>query len=432
MFSFDYSHPRRTLICVFSLWKSFLLLIAVGSSLGPAYDTSSTLIQSHVPSFNESAFDLATRLTRWDAIYFVQSARRGYVYEQEWAFGAGLPTVISFVVKGLKSIGLQDNRSLEEVAGVFVAHISHLLSVLALYQLGLKLYNEQRLSLIAALLHILSPAGLFLSAPYAESTFSFLTFTGYLLFAHGSLGKSQTLLGDFAIVSSGFIFGSATTFRSNGLLNGIPFAVYTLVELSRLVKTPTAIGFRRLAALGLGALCIVIGSIGPQAFAYQEFCSEPSGAQLRPWCTKWIPSIYTFVQERHWNVGFLRYWTPGNIPLFLLAAPMLYLLMNSAWEMLRRNGINVRKPRQRYVQPDASWLIKAMALSQLVLAALAVTSYHIQIITRISSGYPLWYYWLAQRLGNLGTSKFAGRVVIFMVMYAAIQGALFASFLPPA
>lgn len=76
--------------------------------------------------------------------------------------------------------------------------------------------------------------------------------------------------------------------------------------------------------------------------------------------------------------------------------------------------------------------VRSTALSQVILATLAVTTYHVQIITRISSGYPLWYFWLASLLGDSKTSQFGSKIVFFMVMYATIQGALFASFLPPA
>ena len=66
------------------------------------------------------------------------------------------------------------------------------------------------------------------------------------------------------------------------------------------------------------------------------------------------------------------------------------------------------------------------------MTTLAVTNYHIQIITRISSGYPLWYWWLANLLSDDKTAGTGKNSVTFMVMYACIQGALFASFLPPA
>lgn len=173
---------------------------------------------------------------------------------------------------------------------------------MVLYQLSLKLYDNRRLSFVAALLHILSPAGLFLSAPCPESTFSCLSFVGYYLFAQGCLGKSRALLDDVAIVGSGIIFGLATTFRSNGLLNGIPFAMYAFLELSRVFAAPTFVGLRRLVSLGVGGLFVAVGSVGPQAIAYQIFCSEPSATELASWCTNRVPSIYTFVQERYWSV----------------------------------------------------------------------------------------------------------------------------------
>lgn len=101
MLSHDGARPRRSLIAVFVAWKALLLLVAVGSAIGPAYDTSTTLLLSQqAPASDESALDLGTRLTRWDAIYFIENARRGYLFEQEWAFGAGLPTLIAAVVQG--------------------------------------------------------------------------------------------------------------------------------------------------------------------------------------------------------------------------------------------------------------------------------------------------------------------------------------------
>lgn len=92
--------PVRSLIVAFVAWKALLLLIAAGSSVSAPYDTSTSLLSPLSGSFNESVFDLPTRLTRWDAIYFVQVARRGYHFEQEWAFGSGLPALIALFAKG--------------------------------------------------------------------------------------------------------------------------------------------------------------------------------------------------------------------------------------------------------------------------------------------------------------------------------------------
>lgn len=91
--------PLQTLTAVFAAWKVFLLAIVLGSAIGPTYDTSSSLVLS-ARGDNQSAPSPVARLTSWDAIYFTQVARRGYMFEQEWAFGSGLPLVISCLTKG--------------------------------------------------------------------------------------------------------------------------------------------------------------------------------------------------------------------------------------------------------------------------------------------------------------------------------------------
>ncbi|KAI1491496.1 GPI mannosyltransferase 2 [Biscogniauxia mediterranea] len=426
---YHFENPVRTLISSFFAWKALLFTIAIGSGLGPAYDTSSTLISADTPSSDESLFDIATRLTRWDAIYFVQASRRGYLYEQEWAFGSGLPTVISFFTKVLESFGVKSEGSLEPLVGIVVANASHLLSVLVLYQLGLVVWKSPRMSCTAALLHVLSPAGVFLSAPYSESTFSLLSFMGYLFFCKAILSEKRAIAHDVSLVASGLWFGFAATFRSNGILNGIPFAVELFRELS---VAPTFTSIRRRLALIVAGSTVAVGFVLPQIVAYQTFCSGSSAATARPWCTSSLPSIYSFVQEHYWNVGFLRYWTPGNIPLFLLATPMLYILMKSGLEVFRRPSSLAIEKGNPDATPNRVAVLRSMAASQLILTALAITNYHIQIITRISSGYPVWYWWLAGLLGNHSTARLGGNIVVFMIMYAGIQGALFASFLPPA
>ncbi len=311
---FDDTHPLRSLSCIFIAWKAFLFAIALGSGVSPAYDTSSTLLSPDQATYHESAFDLATRLTRWDAIYFVQASRRGYLFEQEWAFASGLPTVISFLAKGtprlrikrfswltgclvLMSLGVQQPETLASSIGIFVATVSHLLSVLVLYQLGLTVWKNSRVSLVAAVLHVLSPAGLFLSAPYSESSYALLSFAGHLFFAKAVLSDKRTIAHDVSLVASGLWFGFAVNFRSNGTLNGILFAVELFRELS---LPPTANSVRRRLALIAGGSAIAIGFVVPQIVAYRTYCYDVVDSELRPWCTRRLPSIYTFVQEHYW------------------------------------------------------------------------------------------------------------------------------------
>jgi len=95
--------PRR-LVLVFLAWKVILLLIAIFSP-GPGYDTSA-LIASDVNTLRHSNFKhwpwferLALNLFRWDALYFVKSAQRGYAFEQEWAFSWAYSLLLNTGVK---------------------------------------------------------------------------------------------------------------------------------------------------------------------------------------------------------------------------------------------------------------------------------------------------------------------------------------------
>lgn len=301
---------------------------------------------------------------------------------------------------------------------------------------------------------------------------------------------------------------------SNGVINGlIPFASM-LLQLSRFPR----LHFRKFACTILAGLLIGLGMLYPQYLAYVEYCIEkaPSlqiddGSPPVPspdWCHYRLPFIYAHVQSRYWNVGFLRYWLLSNVGLFAIAAPTLVLLSASAIDALRgklystrlETGNNIsfvkgasgRRPGLiRTVSDHVTTMIRKItddsrsntafapatfALSQLLLAFLALTTFHVQIITRLASGSPLWYLWLgglvadsaATGLARMPTdlkktnrvhleaktesdedtdssdderdieerdgrpSTASEKFVRYMVCYGLVQGALFAAFLPPA
>ena len=103
--------PRTLLGCLFLSWKLLLLTIALLGP-GPDYDTSTQLLLhgygtqdagsiSHDSAFptsiSPSTKRIVNSLTRWDAIYFASTAKRGYVFEQEWAFGWGFSRLLSYL-----------------------------------------------------------------------------------------------------------------------------------------------------------------------------------------------------------------------------------------------------------------------------------------------------------------------------------------------
>jgi phosphatidylinositol glycan class V len=83
------NRPKYSLITIFIAWKLLLLAIAA-TSPGSGYDTSTTLHASANILF-------PTKLLRWDAIYFTQIARRGYLFEQDWAFGWGFTRFLAIL-----------------------------------------------------------------------------------------------------------------------------------------------------------------------------------------------------------------------------------------------------------------------------------------------------------------------------------------------
>lgn len=97
-------------------------------------------------------------------------------------------------------------------------------------------------------------------------------------------------------------------------------------------------------------------------------------------------------------------------------------------------GIDSRTP-QAFRAKATRQILQALALPQIALVVLIMSRYHVQIITRLSSGYVVWYWWIAKSLSEIkgiGYGKVAKMAIVWMVVYGILQCVLFASFLPPA
>lgn len=115
-----HQHPYRGLAVVFVLWK-FLLLSVACLSPGLGYDTSTDLLFELNNTANDNSREghlflvifkhISAKLVRWDAIYFISSAKHGYVHEQEWAFGWGVTTLIGHVAKYCMQEKLSSTRT---------------------------------------------------------------------------------------------------------------------------------------------------------------------------------------------------------------------------------------------------------------------------------------------------------------------------------
>ena len=257
--------------------------------------------------------------------------------------------------------------------------------------------RKRQLAFTTACLFILSPAGLFLSAPFGEATFALFNFLGLLCYAHAIDNRFSTFADAYQLdacwtVGAGVCFGLASMIRSNGLLSGIILAWDALLMLPRLpsvLRTRDTEQLTRFISTVIAGTIIAIAFATPQAIAYAEYCTD---GETRPWCTHLPPSIYSFVQDHYWDVGLFRYWKLSNLPLFAITFPVGWLMVETSFPSLFQahhvnrilNGSTKADERLQPYPPTPhtrseklfAHCLPRFALPQLILVALAATSFH--------------------------------------------------------
>merc|ERR1711939_397020 len=291
---------------IFGIWKAVLLLLALASP-GPGYDTSTTLLDW------PERYTLLSKLVRWDSIYFTQIAQHGHLFEQEWAWGTGITSVLAWGSRLLFATSSPSTWQIT-VSGLLLSHLTSWMSMMLVWLISAHLAvgtsdAKAQVAFVAALLYIVSPAGIFLSAPYSESLFAALNLLGFHLFLLGRNGHARGATARAALmtVCGGLASGLATAVRSNGILSGMLYGWDASLSLLALLDQ----GLRtqqvtRLLSLIVGGCAVGAGMMLPQYQGYVEYCTGHMESELRPWCKNTIPSIFTFVQSHYWNVGAFR------------------------------------------------------------------------------------------------------------------------------
>jgi phosphatidylinositol glycan class V len=176
--------------------------------------------------------------------------------------------------------------------------------------------------------------------------------------------------------------------------------------------------------------------------AYLAFCTPSE----RPpaWCSNFPPSIYTHVQSKYWNVGFLRYWTLQQLPNFIIAAPPLLLLFTFSTYHFAQGFIprlivthgnrkSISCPPQiisRGPFPFLSHTITPHVFHSIILSTAILLASHVQIILRLAASMPLTYWaaaWLLHEYPRCGRWW-----VGWSVVWGAASVVLWGAFLPPA
>ncbi|KAF9071075.1 GPI mannosyltransferase 2 [Rhodocollybia butyracea] len=375
-----------TRLIFFSCLSQILIhLLAYWTSYLPLFDASPDLVQTSKWS---------KPLLRWDMFHFAHIAEQGYVYEHEWAFFPGLPFVLSF---------WNANNMLWAGGMISVACDT----TLVLYRLSLYHFESPNLAFLVALLSLLpsSPATMRM-APYNEPFFTYFSYRG-LLYCTQSKWFFATLC-----------FALAGAFRSNGvLLSGFILWGILIQPFLESGKPPTIISSYIKSVVYTAT--IFTPFVYHQVTGYIAFCT--SGVNAEPWCSKSIPVIYSHVQSKYWNSGFMRYWTLAQLPNFIIAAPPFIVIFAYSVHILR-NGLKRRSSSSLALIPHA--------IHACILCCTLLFTSHVQIILRLAPSMPL-LYWAAAWL-FMCHPKVSNLWIGWSVVWGATSVLLWSVFLPPA
>ncbi|KAI3633683.1 hypothetical protein MIR68_008630 [Amoeboaphelidium protococcarum] len=418
-----YAYSKYTLIKGALLSRVVLYLIAlVGSKTIGHFDASTAaLIRDNCPDPNfieTSLIYFFEPYLRWDAVYFHHISLNGYVFEQEYAFFPLVPTLISGIAKIVRLVGIHDtivnNFVLHLVLGVLINHAIFIVAVLVLALFASQVSQDNRLSFVCGILFALSPAGIFLSSIYTESSFALFSFAGM-----------HQWLCDHDVMAAGMFFIAGLA-RSNGLLDSGFFMYSIIVSCMQLYIQGRQLITTLLISLMRNVFCILLclSSFAiVQKIAYDEMCLRDPNPQSE-WCTWTIPLVYSYVQKHYWNNGFLSYWELKQFPNFLLAAPMVMLSVHFISRYLR--SVDVKHLLQDKLQ------LKTVPFYVLWLGMVVycVLFMHVQVITRFLTSMPMLYVELARLVIQDDTS--GTYVVKLLFLYALCTTLAFGTFYPPA
>ena len=389
-------------------------------------------------------------LVRWDAQYFIHIAQYGYTYENCLAFFPLYPLTVRLLADGLYCIfkDAVSRYSLIVLIAVVVNLAVFVLSTSVLYKLSIKVLKNEQLAYKASILYCINPASIFFVAPYSETMYSCLTFYGMLKCGSGSIFSSS--------IGCGLPFGLAAVQRSNGILNiGFIFherlkyfVRYVMPDILTKAKNLTNVFLAPLLLIppvvsAISFLGEALLSVTPfvmfQGYAFYKFCviskhnlpdfivshagtynlKLPGSSSIgieNHWCNRSIPLAYSYVQDHYWSVGFLRYYHWKQIPNFVLALPMMWIILMNSYRFMKQytylfktlalwddpkglNEVKVLEKVKLKMQNNEIFFASGMFVYVVHIAFLTVfclLCIHVQVTTRmIASVSPVLYWFTA-------------------------------------
>jgi len=437
-----YRNSKNIVLIAFLSRVLLVTLIFIFDAVVSDYDTSSLLsndlnatLKERTPRYDDGFCSRMQSIAVWDSIHVLRIAEIGdYEYEHSRAFYPALPFLLRFLHRNsdmtmcvLTSTALVLNAVVSIVTAVVMEKLAFVLLTNAKKVKCLCVQFADKCASLArttALLYCFTPASIFHLAPgYTEAMFTFLATYGALSFARGSMYSHKLDWRYWLNKGTSYVFFAlAASFRSNGVLLGI-FPACEIAVLLFAVKRERKYWSQRLTALPLhvvGGLCIALPTVLVQHDAYKKFCGPDSRYEKarRPWCAKFPPDVYSFVQSEYWNVGFLNSWRFSQIGNILIGIPALLFSLHCLYKKYR--VVNAFEAPIAALAGDILWLVSCL---------LCATVTHIQISMRFMSVLAAPYVEIA-RLGDEWGHRAKYSLASFFVAYALVGFVLFCNFYP--
>lgn len=392
---------------------------------------------------------ILNKLLPWDSVFFIKGIMSNEslpAYEHEFAFSVTWTNLLKCIFKMVYN-NTQPSFYKIVTLGIILNNILHYLSIITLYHLTFIVFSPKistthnkyaaQMAKKASLLHVFSSAGGFLLGIYSEPLSCLLSFVGMLAreYCTKDISYKQSFKNPirsyilYTVIST-MCFSVATWNRSNCILLGI-FYLYDLFQLVKTKSYQKAIQFPLLS----GTLMTISVVVQQYYIPYNHFCPERG-----EWCNTsffnnrifsfiTMESLYSYIQNHYWNVGFMSYWTPNNIPNFLFGLPNLIILAYSSFYY--------------------SWIYPKNSLKPLIIISMSfwflmLFVANTQIINRVITFIPLHLWYMSDRLiknsnsvnkrdtGVKNDDLLVRYYIYWVIVWIAVQTVLFASFLPPA
>lgn len=429
-------HRRQLLIFTLCSQVSIQLLLFLCSYL-PLFDSSPwTILEKSTTWWATSS------LLRWD-VFHLGSVAEERIYEHQWAFFPGIPNFMKLLGK------ITPNPTWTTLLHWGVMSVIACDSTLVLYELSLRHLNSPSLSFLSAVISLLpsSPATL-RHAPYAEPFFTWASYRG--VFGSNRFSRANSMFPRHVSMCRFWVGFSLRLFQSRW---GLPFERHSALRVHSLGNARGALrqgenrkslslhsilyscsrssklAMKRIPYALLLTSLVYLPMIYHQYSGYRVFCQDTNTPA--PWCSNFPPSIYTHVQAKYWNVGFLRYWSLQQAPNFLLAGPVTALLSYYSAKSVRSFVFLLfRKSRPGEPSPFESQSLIPHGIHAFIFTLILLFASHTQIILRFAASLPFTYWSAAQlvfehpRLGKWWVG--------WSVVWGTVSLVLWSTFLPPA